>query len=121
MVGPVRRTDVELPHDGAASNFSVAVARPAEHRLTVKVREKDTANPVDDAEVRLGLYRATTDPAGMAAIEVPKGTYDLVVWKVGYDVPILSTEVACRPPGRGRGRHRARGRPGRDLADVTPG
>ncbi len=87
--------DVELPHDGAASNFSVAVARPAEHRVTVKIREKDTANPVGDAEVRLGLYRATTDPAGTAAIAVPKGTYDLVVWKVGYDVPILSTEVAA--------------------------
>ena len=63
--------------------------------MTVKIREKDTANPVDDAEVRLGLYRATTDPAGTAAIAVPKGTYDLVVWKVGYDVPILSTEVAA--------------------------
>lgn len=88
-------TDVELPHDGAASNFSVAVARPAEHRVTVKVSEKGTANPVGDAEVRLGLYRATTDPAGMAAIAVPEGTYDLTVWKVGYDVPILSTEVAA--------------------------
>ena len=29
---------------------------------------------------------------------VPKGTYDLVVWKVGYDVPILSTEVAADWP-----------------------
>jgi len=86
-------TDIELPHDGATSKFSVAVTRPAEHRLTVKVTEKDTANPVEDAEIRLGLYRAITGPAGMAAVEVPKGTYDLVVWKVGYDVPILSTEV----------------------------
>jgi hypothetical protein len=86
-------TDVELPHDGATSNFSMAVARPAEHRVTVKVMEKDTGNPIDEAEVRLGLYCATTDPAGMAAVEVPKGTYELVVWKAGYDAPVLSTEV----------------------------
>ena len=88
-------TDVELPHDGAASNFSLAVSPPAEHRVTVKVMEKDTANPVADAEVRLGLYRATTDRAGIAALEVPKGIHELVVWKVGYDVPILTTEVSA--------------------------
>jgi hypothetical protein len=86
-------TDVELPHDGATSNFSVAVTRPAEHRLTVKVSEKDTVNPVEGADVRVGVYRATTDPAGMAAIDVPKGTYELVVWKVGYDIPIQSIRI----------------------------
>jgi hypothetical protein len=85
--------DVDLPHDGATTTFSVAVTRPADHRLTVKVLEKDTATPVEAAEVRLGVYRATTNAGGMAAIEVPKGTYELVVWKVGYDVPILSAEV----------------------------
>jgi hypothetical protein len=31
----------------------------------------------------------------MAAIEVPKGTYELVVWKVGYDVPISSVEIGA--------------------------
>ena len=86
-------TDVELPHDGATANFTVSVTRPADHRLTVKVREKDTANPIEGADIRLGIYRATTDPAGVAAVDVANGTYELVVWKVGYDVPIQSTEV----------------------------
>jgi len=86
-------TDVELPHDGATSNFTVAVTRPAEHRLTVKATEKDTSNPIDGADIRVGVYRATTDPAGMAAVDVPKGTYELVVWKVGYDAPIQSIEI----------------------------
>jgi hypothetical protein len=86
-------TDVELPHDGSTSNFTVTVTRPAEHRVIVKVAEKDSGNPVEDAEVRLGVYRATTNPAGIATVEVPSGTYELVVWKVGYDIPIVSTEV----------------------------
>ena len=84
---------MELPHDGATSNFTVAVTRPAEHRLTVKATEKDTSNPIDGADIRVGVYRATTDPAGMAAVDVPKGTYELVVWKVGYDAPIQSIEI----------------------------
>ena len=33
-------TDVETPHDGASSKFSVAIVRPPEHRLTVEVLEK---------------------------------------------------------------------------------
>ena len=86
-------TDVALPHEGATANFTVVMARPAEHRLMVRVTEKDTSTPIEGADIRLGLYRATTDGAGMAAVDVPKGTYDLVVWKVGYDVPIQSTEV----------------------------
>jgi len=86
-------SDVAIPHEGATANFTVAVTRRAEHRLTVKVREKDTCNPIEGADIRVGVYRATTDPAGIAAVDIPKGTYELVVWKVGYDVPIQSTEV----------------------------
>ena len=86
-------TDVELPHDGATSSCTVAVVRPAEHRLTVRVTEKDTSNPVDGADIRVGVHRATTDPAGLAAVDIPKGTYELVVWKVGYDVPVQSIEI----------------------------
>ena len=75
--------------------FSVAVARPAEHRLTVKIREKDTANPIERCRGPAWALSRHHRPGRTAAIEVPKGTYDLVVWKVGYDVPILSTEVAA--------------------------
>ncbi len=79
--------DVETPHDGASSKFSVAIVRPPEHRLTVEVLEKDTKAPIEDAQVRLGAYRAATDPSGRAEVAMPKGTYDLTVWKVGYDAP----------------------------------
>src|SRR5258707_1266512 len=29
--------ELELPHDGAASQFNIVIVRPPEHRLTVKV------------------------------------------------------------------------------------
>jgi hypothetical protein len=87
-------TDVETPHDGASSKFSVAIVRPPEHRLTVEVLEKDTKVPIEDAQVRLGAYRAATDPAGRAEVAMPKGTYDLTIWKVGYDAPSQIVDVS---------------------------
>jgi uncharacterized membrane protein len=85
--------ELELPHDGASSNFSVAIVKPPQHRLTVKVIEKDTAAPIENAQVRLGVYRAATGPSGLADIKMPKGTYDLNVWKVGYEAPSQTVEV----------------------------
>ncbi|HEY6257644.1 MAG TPA: carboxypeptidase-like regulatory domain-containing protein [Xanthobacteraceae bacterium] len=100
--------DIETPHEGASSRFSVAVVRPPEHRLTVEVFEKDTMAPVEDAQVRLGAYRAATDPSGHAEVAMPKGTYDLTVWKVGYEAPgqivdiredaTIQVEVVIVPP-----------------------
>jgi hypothetical protein len=101
-------TELETPHQGASSKFSVAIVKPPEHRLTVKVLEKETMAPIGDAQVRLGAYRAATDPAGMAQVAMPKGTYDLTVWKVGYEAPgttvaidedvTVQVEVAIVPP-----------------------
>lgn len=85
--------DVETPHDGASSKFSLAIVRPPEHRLTVEVFEKDSKAPIEDAQVRLGAYRAATDPSGRAEVAMPKGTYDLTVWKVGYETPGLTVDV----------------------------
>ena len=79
-------SSLELPHDGTSSTFSVVVVRPPEHKLTIKVIEKDTANPIDEAVVRLGAYRAETGRAGLAEIRMPKGRYELHVWKAGYDI-----------------------------------
>jgi hypothetical protein len=83
----------DLPHEGASTAFSVSVVRPPEHRLTIKVIEKDTSAPVADAQVRLGAYRAATDPSGLAEVDMPKGVYDLNVWKVGYEAPARTVEL----------------------------
>jgi hypothetical protein len=85
--------DVETPHERASSKFSVAIVRPPEHRLTVEVFEKDSKAPIRDAQVRLGAYRAATDPSGRAEVAMPKGTYDLTVWKVGYETPGQTVDV----------------------------
>jgi hypothetical protein len=78
-------TGLALPHEGASSRFCIAIVDPPEHRLTVKVIERETAAPVADAKVRLGAYRGATGPSGLAEIMLPKGAYDLTVWRPGYE------------------------------------
>jgi hypothetical protein len=78
---------LELAHDGAASGFSFVVVRPPEHTLTVKVREKETAAPIDNVQIRVGAYRGATDETGRADVKISKGSYDLHIWKVGYEAP----------------------------------
>jgi uncharacterized membrane protein len=79
--------DIETPHEQSSSKFSVVIVRPPEHRLTIEVLEKDSKAPIEDAQIRLGAYGAATDPSGRAQLALPKGTYDLTVWKVGYEAP----------------------------------
>jgi uncharacterized membrane protein len=85
--------DIDTPHERSSSKFSVAIVRPPEHRLTVEVLERDSKAPIEDAQVRLGAYRAATDPSGRAEVAMPKGTYDLAVWKVGYEAPVRTVDV----------------------------
>jgi hypothetical protein len=82
-----------LPHDGTAAEFSAMVARPPEHRLTVKVIERQSKQPIEDVQVRLGPFRGATDPTGIAEVMMPKGTYDLHVWKTAYEAPAHSIVI----------------------------
>ena len=84
---------LDLPHDGASSTFSVAIVPPPQHKLTVTVIEKHTAAPIEDALVRLGAYRATTGRSGLAEIRMPKGRYELQVWKPGYQAPATTLQL----------------------------
>jgi hypothetical protein len=86
-------SDVGLPHQGSSGVFSIVVVQPPEHRLTVKVVAKETAAPIKNAQVRLGAFRAATDPTGLAHLHMPSGSYDLMVWKVGYQAPMCMVEV----------------------------
>jgi len=85
--------ELALPHEAASSRFCIAIVRPPEHRLTVKVVEQATAAPIQDALVRLGAYRAATGQSGLAEIMMPKGTFDLNVWKPGYAAPVRSVAI----------------------------
>ena len=90
-----RLAPVELgsAHDETSSQFHVAVVRPPEHTITVKIIEKQSGAPVGDVQVRLGAYRGATDQAGLAQIRVGKGRYDLNIWKVGYEAPGRSVDI----------------------------
>jgi hypothetical protein len=75
--------------------------------VTVKVVEGETKTAVEDFEVRLGVYRASTNRSGLARLDVAKGSYNLSVWKSGYkavskrlDVDenmTISVEVSLEP------------------------
>jgi methionine-rich copper-binding protein CopC len=85
--------DLALVHQGSSSCFSIAIVDPPEHQLTVKVVEQDTATPVQNAQVRLGPYRAATGDSGRVELLLPKGSYDLNVWKSGYEAPTTAITV----------------------------
>ena len=80
-------SDLDVPHDVSNTSFSIAVARPPEHVLSVKVIEHATSVPIPDVELRLGAYRGTTGELGLATIAIPKGRYELRVWKAGFEAP----------------------------------
>ena len=73
------------PHRDAAAQFVVMVVPPPEHTVTIQVVAQQTAAPIGGAEIRLGPYRATTAASGSAAVRVPKGRFDLHIWKAGFD------------------------------------
>ena len=73
-------------HEAATSTFSFRAVEPPEHAgtVTVTVVDGQTESPLANADVRLGLYRASTDAEGNARIEAPAGDYELYVRRPGY-------------------------------------
>lgn len=91
LVARLDTAAMDEPHQDASSRFSVSVVGRPEHTLTVKVAAAGA--PVEEAYVRLGAYRAITDAAGVAAVTLAKGRYELVVWKAGYDTPVTPLSI----------------------------
>jgi hypothetical protein len=82
-----------LAHDGASTSFTVAVAKPPEHTLIVRVVARDTGEPIAGADIRLGAHRAITGASGLAELRIAGGTYELHVWKAGYETPPTALEI----------------------------
>jgi hypothetical protein len=78
-------TDLRLPHGGASAQFGFETVKPPQYSVTVKVVQKDAGTPVEDAQVRLGVYFARSDQTGVAMVAMPQGTYGLDVLKTGYE------------------------------------
>ena len=83
----------EVPHEDAAATFNFRTVRPADHGVTVTVAERGTDTPPENVQVRLGVYRASTDECGRGSLEVPTGDYDLYLQKVGYEMRAETVEV----------------------------
>jgi hypothetical protein len=80
-------------HNGASCAFSFLADRPPEHKVSVQVVERETETPIDDAQVRCGAYRTSTDATGLAWFTVPGGRHELSIWKVGFEAPARIVEV----------------------------
>ena len=79
-------TELRLRHGGASARFGFETVKAPQHTVTVKVVQKDAGTPIEDAQVRLGVYFAYSDQTGLARVAMPRGTYDLDVLKTGYEV-----------------------------------
>lgn len=79
------------PHVHATCTVRFVAVRPPEHRVTLEAIDKGSGSSLTCVEVRLGRFRAATNDAGIAHVEVPGGTYEVCAWKIGYD--LLSSTV----------------------------
>ena len=82
---------LEASHGHATSIVRLVAVRPPEHRVTLEVIDLGSRVPLAGVELRLGRFRAATNEAGIAHVEVPGGVYEVCAWKIGYDV--LSSTV----------------------------
>lgn len=81
------------PHGEASTTFTFRAVPPPEHRFTVTVIDRETQVRVANAQVRLGIYRSSTNERGQASLEVPKGHYELDVRRVGYETLSKTVDV----------------------------
>jgi hypothetical protein len=86
---------IDPAHDALNGSVRVIAAGPPEHRLTIEVIEQGSGVPLGDVELRVGAFRATTNKAGRAHVDVPGGTYDVHAWKLGYDLLSSTASVAA--------------------------
>jgi hypothetical protein len=87
-------SELELAHGAASSRFSFITVGEPEHSVSVKVVNKETKAPIGGAQVRVGLYRTMTNEKGAAKVHVPKGTFELVVTRAGYEMSERSIFVS---------------------------
>jgi hypothetical protein len=82
-----------VPDDAVATRFSVAAAAKPEHRLSVKVTERDTTEALAGVEIRLGPFHARTDKTGHAELRLCKGDYQLQLWRTAHIAPPQSIGI----------------------------
>jgi hypothetical protein len=86
-------TESDLPHDHALAQFTFVAVRPPNHKLTIMIFDKETAAPIENAQVRLGCFRTVTDASGLAELSVPDGHYEVKAWMVAHELCPTTIEV----------------------------
>jgi hypothetical protein len=81
---PPREAESAPRHEAATCTFSLRAVKPSGNAVTVTVVDRDTEASLADADVHLGVYRASTGADGKARIEAPAGEYELYVRSPGY-------------------------------------
>jgi hypothetical protein len=87
-------SELKLPHDAASTTFGFTAVRRPDCRLTVSVIEGEGAAPIADVQLGVCPYRAATDAAGRAHVDVPSGSYRLDVWHTEFE--FVSRDVDVR-------------------------
>ena len=77
-------SDMSVPHAAGSCTFAVKVVSPSDHEVTVEAFDSEKQTPIKGAHVLLHPYRALTNEAGVAKLEVTKGTYKLFVSGFNY-------------------------------------
>ena len=85
--------DLGSSHRKASAVVSFCTVGPPEHTVAVEVVRDDTGDPIDKVEVRMGIYRASTDERGIARFELPSGKFDLIAWKSGFAADPATVKV----------------------------
>jgi hypothetical protein len=84
----------EPMHEEARAPLRLITVRPPEHWVTIEVCAKDTRAPLPDVQVRIGVFKGSTNRRGVARVAVPKGEYELNLWKAEYET--LSAPLRIR-------------------------
>jgi hypothetical protein len=89
-----------VPCDGYAATsrrgdgaFQRGCRRAVRLRLTITFADKETDVPIENADIRLGPFRATTDAGGRAELWIPAGQYEVNVWHRSYEAPPTTLNV----------------------------
>jgi hypothetical protein len=61
------------------------VLDPPEHTVRVQVVWSGWVAPKAGVEVRVGAYRGFTDERGVASVGVPKGSYQVSIWRIDIE------------------------------------
>jgi hypothetical protein len=70
--------------DAVATRFSAAVAAKPAYTLSVTIAERDTKEPLDGVEIRIGPFQARTGKDGRAELKVSRGDFQIQLWRTAH-------------------------------------